>query len=171
MLLDEIVKEPSEEYGYALRYQKSLTQGEYISSSILSAIKLSDLSDVSASFLASTSGTVPSGTATGGSVTTIINTGVNHCAVGFEVGDYVTNQTQGWTAQIVQIIKTTNANDTLVIKQQATAAASGNVYSAQKCIASLKAGANGDRIKVVFKITSNLSKKFEDEIIVRVKDY
>lgn len=171
MLVDEIIKEPYDEFAYAIRYQKSLAQGDYITANTLSATRLSDSVDISATFLASTTGVTPSGTATGGSTTSIINTAVDHAASGFEVGDYVTNQTLGWTALIVQIKKTTNKNDTLVIKEQASAAANGNVYSALKCIASLKAGSDGNRVKVIFRVTTNLTRKFEDELIVNVKDY
>lgn len=171
MLVDEITKEPYDEFGYAIRYQKSLAQGDYITANTLSAIRLSDLVDVSASCLASTTGTVPSGTATGGTTTTIINTSVDHAAIGFEVGDYVVNQTLGFTALIVQIKKTTNKNDTLVIKEQPVATVATNTYSALKCIASLKAGTDATRFKVIYRVTSNLSRKFEDEVIVTVKDY
>lgn len=171
MIVDEIIKEPYDEFGYAVLYHKSLAQGDYIAANTLSATRLSDGVDVTATFLASPSGTVPSGTATGGSTTSIVNTGLNHALAGFAVGDYVVNQTKGWTAQIVEIRTATNINDTLIIKQQASAAASGNTYSAAKCIAALKAGSNGDRVKVIFRITTNLARKFEDELIVQVKDY
>jgi len=171
MLVDEIIKEPYDEFGYAIRYQKSLAQGDYITANTLSAVKLSDSSDVTATCLASSTGTVPSGTATGGSTTTIVNTAIDHAAVGFEVGDYVTNQTLGFTALIVQIKKTTNKNDTLVIKEQPVATVSTNTYSALKCIASLKAGTDATRFKVIYRVTTNLTRKFEDEIIVNVKDF
>lgn len=171
MLVDEIIKEPYDEYGYGVRYHKSVAQGDYITANTLSATRLSDSVDVTATCLSSSTGTVPSGTATGGSTTSIINTGVDHASAGFEVGDYVTNQTLGWTALIMEIRKTTNKNDTLIIKQQASATAIGNVYSALKCIALIKAGADGNRIKVIYRVTTNNGRKFEDELLVNIKDY
>lgn len=171
MLIDEIIKEPYDEFGFAVRYHKSLAQGDFVTANVLTASLITTGADITGTFLSSGTGVTPSGTATGGSTTTIINTGVDHCASGFEVDDYVTNQTLGWTARIVRIQKTTNKNDTLVIKEQYTPTVNTNVYSALKVIASLKAGTDGQRVKVVFKITTNLTRKFEDEVIVNVKDF
>jgi hypothetical protein len=171
MLFDEIEKEPYDEIAISLRYQKALAAGERISSCALAATLLSTGADVTATFLASATASIPAGTATGGSTTEIINTGIDHGAQGFEVGDYVVNHAHGWMAQIVAIKKTTNPNDTLVVKPQAVATANGQAYSAAKAVASIKSGTDGQRVSVRFRAITNLAHKFEDEILVNVKDH
>lgn len=170
MLIDEIEKEPFDEFGVAVRYQQVLRQGEYPSTCTLAATRLSDSVDVTATFLASATATIPSSTATAGS-TTSIKSASNLVTVGFKVGDYFVNQTKGYMALIKEIQFASAINDTLVFPEQAIAAAAADAFSAAKAIASIKAGSDGERISVIFSMTTNLGAKFQDELIIRVKDY
>ena len=171
MLIDELDKEPNDKFGYGVRYHKVLAFGEFLSSCTLLATRLSDSVDVSATFLVSTSATIPSGTSTNGSKTTIINTAVNHGQTGWKAGDWVMNASRGWMAQIKDIRMTTNPNHTLVFDEQAVAAGAGDTYYCQKAIATLQAGATGERIKVRFRAVTSLANQFEDDILVNVKDF
>lgn len=170
MLVDEIEKEPFDEFGYAVRYHQVLKPGEFISTCTLTATLLSTGADVTGTFLASASATIPSDTAASGTVTTIRGS-TDLAVIGFKVGDFVINQTKGYSTQIREIIYGAAKNDTLVFGEQAIAAAAADVFSAAKAVASLRAGSDGNRVKVMFNMTTNLSAKFQDEIIVRVKDH
>ena len=170
MLIDEIEKEPFDEFGISVRYQQVLKSGEYVSTCTLAATLLSTGADVTATFLASASATIPAGVAISGTTTTIKDD-TDLVVLGFKVGDYVVNQTKGYTALIKEIVFGSVKNDTLVFPEQAIAAAVSDVFSAAKAIASIKAGSDGNRVKVIFSMTTNLGSKFQDEILVNVKDY
>ena len=95
MITSEIDKRAFDQFGHAVRFHRVLGEAEQLSSVSLTATLLSDGSDVSLAFLVSATAVIPSGTATGGSTTTIINTALNHSVDGFRVGDFVMNTTKG----------------------------------------------------------------------------
>lgn len=170
MIAAEIEKEPSDQYGYAAKYHQVMGPGEYLTACTLSALRLLDGVDITASFLVSSSATIPAGVAVAGSTTTIQDdTDLN--VLGFRVGDHVVNQTRGYTTQVKKIFYTAIKNDTLQIGQQSVACGVGDVFSSAKAVATIRAGADGNRVKLVFNATTNLSNVFQDEVIINVKDY
>lgn len=170
MILSELEKRPEDQFGHAIFYQNVFQQGEFVSTCTVGAVKSSDGSNVAASMLVSTTGTIPRFTATGGSVSTAIFSS-DVVALGFAVGDYVVNETKGFRARIVDIKYGSAKNDTVVFETQPIATAAADVVSAQKAIFKLKAGggANGDRVKVSVTTTTNLSNTFLDEVFVNVR--
>ncbi|MFA5962117.1 MAG: hypothetical protein WC848_05535 [Parcubacteria group bacterium] len=71
---------------------------------------------------------VTTGTATGGSTTTLIDTAKNFVALGAKVGTLVYNTTKGQYDLITSITTTTNTNDTLHFNAMGSANASGDSY-------------------------------------------
>lgn len=165
----EVDKRPFDQFGHDVHFNRVMTEGERISTCTLTALRLNDNSDVSLAFLSSLNATLPAGTATSGSTTTIINTAVDHASIGFRVGDWVVNHAKGWVAQIKEIRTTSSPNDTLLFSAQDVAAANGDGYSAQKAIAVIRAGSNAERVRVTYQATTNLGNKFQAEIIVHVR--
>jgi len=170
VLITEVEKEPFDEYGFSVLYHKVLGPGEILSTVTLQAIRLSDNVDISASFLVSTTASIPAGVAISGSTTTIRDD-TDLVIAGFRVGDFVVNSTKGYATRIMDIIFGSLKNDTLVFQEQAVAAAAADAFSAAKAIASIKAGADGNRVKLIYSATTSLSNKFQDEVLINVKDY
>jgi hypothetical protein len=170
MIVAEIEKEPFDEFGFAILYHQVLGAGEKVSTCTLQAIRESDAVDVTGTFLGSSSASIPAGVAIAGTTTTIKDD-TDLVAQGFRPGDFVVNETKGYSTVIKGIVFGSLKNDTLLFNEQAIAAAASDVFSAAKAIAFLKAGSNGNRVKVIFSMTTNLANKFQDEIIVNVKDY
>ena len=164
----EMTKRPFEQLAVAIAFHSQMGESEKISTVTLAATKENDGSDVTAGFLDSAIGSIPGGTATGGSVTTIVNTGLDHSNDGFKVDDIVVNITKGFKAQIKKLKTVTNSNDTLEFAEQEIVSESGDDYTAQKGIAIIKAGAAGDRVRVNFQITTNLGNKLQGDLIVHV---
>lgn len=170
MILSEIEKRPSDQFGHSVFYNNVFSQGEYISTSVITATKMSDNTNVAATMLVSTNATIPRITATAGSITTA-QSASDAVSLGFAVGDYIVNETKGFRARLVDIRYSAAKNDTLVYEEQASATANTNVLSAQKAIVQLKTGggANGDRVKITITTTTNFGNVFFDEILVNVR--
>lgn len=170
MILIEIEKRPTDQFGHSIFYNNVFQQGEYISTCVLTAIRTSDSTDVASALLVSTSGTIPRFTATAGTTTSAKNA-ADAISLGFAVGDYVVNETKGFRSRVTDIRYASAKNDTLIYEEQAIATAVSDVISAQKAIVKLKTGggANGDRVKITITTTTNLSNIFYDEIFVNVR--
>lgn len=170
MILAEIEKRPGDQFGHAIFYQNVFAQGEYISTCTLVATKLSDSTDVSATFLVSSNASIPRITATSGSTTTAVSAS-DAASLGFAIGDFIVNETKGYRARVTDVKYTAVKNDTLVFEQQAIAAANADVVSAQKAIVKVKVGggADGDRVRIAVTTTTNLGNVFVDELFVNVR--
>lgn len=166
----ETRKRPFEKFSIPVNFSSQMNESEKLvtAGSSLAATKENDGSDVSDTFLDSTTPTIPGGTATGGSTTTIVNTGIDHAANGFKVGDFVVNTTKGYVAQIKKIKTVTNVNDTLEFAEQEVAAAVSDDYTAQKAVAVVQAGTAGDRVRVSYKIATDQGNQLQADVIVHV---
>lgn len=180
MLVGTFEKEPFDEFEVALSYDDVIQDSETISACTVQAfgpIDTAPTTDVSSTLLANTGGPPPnanliSGTATGGSTTTMIDTSKNFSALGVRSGDKVYNSTSGkrWVARVKSITSTTNPFDTLNFDAQASTAASGDLYSFFLAKASVKAGTDAKDYEIKWKMTTSTSRKFEDSAVMRVCD-
>lgn len=168
--LGKFEKEPADEFSQPVLYDDVALDSETISSSTLNAIKLSDGTQDNSVLLA-TSATLLTGTATGGSTTTLIDTGVNFATLGVKVGYKFYNTTQKWVAQVTKISTTTNAFDTLHFVVQATSAASGDTYDFLVSSAAVQAGTTGEEYKITWTTTMSTGRIFEDTVLMVVRDH
>lgn len=173
-VIGQVRKTSADKFHLRVTYDDLLESGDYISTCTLTAVTLAGTD--SASTILDNSGGPPknaetvTGTATGGSTTTIIDTTKNFAASGVSVGDKVVNTTKGWVATVKRIYKTTNLNDTLEITTQSTAAASGDAYKFLFAGAIVKAGTSGTVYKVTWLMTSNNGRIYQDTALLNVLD-
>lgn len=164
----EATKRPFELLKVSVSFSSQMGESEKISTCVLVATNENDGTVVTGTFLVSASGTIPGGIATGGSTKTIVNTAQEASNDGFIVGDTVVNITKGFKTKLKKISTATNPNDTLEFAEQEIASAVSDDYTAQKAIASVQAGAAGDRVRVNFQVTTNLGNQFQADVIVHV---
>lgn len=173
-LVGQVRKASADKFYLNLTYDDLLENGDYISTCTLTATTLSG-TDVASTLLANTGGPpknaeTVTGTATGGSTTTLIDTTKNFAALGVLPGDKVVNTTKGWVATVKRIYKTTNLNDTLELTTQATAAASSDAYKFLFAGAIVQAGTSGVVYKVNWTMTSQNGRIFYDTALINVQD-
>lgn len=167
-LIGQITKTCFDIYRISVSYEDVLDDNDYITQVQLSARQL-DTGIVENGILQSTTGSVVSGTATGGSTTTLIDTTKNFVTLGVQPGDMVLNTTKGWIARVKRIYKTTNAYDTLEFDAAITAAASSDAYKFRFGKAVLTGGTDAAIYIVSFDSTSSSGYKFQDQILVNVQ--
>ena len=169
-LLGSTNKEPFDKYDVTINYDDAANEGDTISTSAISAALISDDSNYAAGIVGTT-GTVITGTATGGSTTTLIDTSKNFREEGIREGDLLYNQTQKWVAKVRKIKTTTNLNDTLEFDTQASAAANSDTYSFNVLRITIQAGTDGADFRVTAQATMTSGMQFEDEFLVHVTDH
>lgn len=166
-LVGQIAKRPNDQLDIAVDFDELIDDGDYISTVTLSAEDL-DSTDATSTILDSTTGGTVSGTATGGSTTTLIDTTKNFALLGVRAGDRFVNVTKGWTATVKRIYKTTNAGDTIEFDEADTAAASSDSYKFLFATAGLKAGTTGTSYRVRFGVTTNAGSVFQETVLLNV---
>jgi len=162
-------KNSADKFLQPILYDDVLLDSELISTCTLAAEDL-DGAVVTATILSATNATRVSGTATGGSTTTLIDTAKNFSAVGIIPGMNFHNTTKKWTATVTDITSTTNAYDTVHFETAASAAAASDAYAFFIASASLKAGAAGTSYKITWTMTSSLARVFIDSVVMEVRD-
>lgn len=163
-------KEPYDEFQVRLSYDDVLQDGETLSSVTLFASLVSDEVDLSSTLLASTTASLVTGTATGGSTTTMIDTAKNFANEGIKPGDQIYNSTKKWVATVKSLTSTTNLFDTVTFDAQASAAAGSDTYYFGIAKASVKGGESGNDYQIRFRALTSATRKFEDSVTMQVRD-
>ncbi len=168
--LARIEKETFDAFVFSVNYDQVISLGETLSTVTLLAAKISDDTDISATVLDSTTASLVTGTATGGSTVTLIDTATNFETQGVKIGMRIYNATQKWAAVVTKISSTTNIGDTVHFDTQDSAAASNDVYEFRIAKASLKAGTSGENFTVRFRATTSSGQQFQDTVTIMVED-
>lgn len=163
-------KEPNDLFSMKISYDEVIKDSETISSGTIAAATLAGV-DATATILDGVVTVQVSGTATGGSTTTLIDTGKNFGTLGVEKGDRFYNTTQKWVATVTKVSTTTNAMDTLTFATQATAAAASDAYAFLFVkVPYVKGGVHGTDYKVTANVVTSAAREFEDSYILRISD-
>lgn len=174
VLAGQIRKKPGDKFFISMDYAAVLPLGDYIATCTLTATDLDD-TDVASTLLANTGGPPPNadlitGTPTGGSTTSLINTAVNFAILGVQAGDKVliTGSGKATIATIKAISTTTNPYDTLEFETLPFTVTSSETYRFLFATAIVQAGTSATVYKVTWTMTSNAGRIFTDSALVNV---
>lgn len=170
-LTGQLQRRTGDKFLIAMDYQNVLDQSDYITACSITATDMHG-NDLTMDLLEYVTGTnIVQGTATGGSTTTLIDTGGNFSYFGVEPGDIMINVTKGQRSKIKQIYKTSNVDDTVLFSTQPLAAQNNDLYKFLFCPIFLKAGTDGQNYIVNWSVETNNGHQFVDSILVLARDW